>query len=112
MAASMVLLAAAPGVLPLAYTSAALFGSTYIMLTGVVLVWSVTVFRERPSAGIGAGFLLISVGQVVASPVAGALTGVTNLTTAFFSFAALAMLTTCARPHPTDTAASMSVSNR
>ena len=32
------------------YLSAALFGSTYIMLTGIVLVWSVAVFRDRPSA--------------------------------------------------------------
>src|SRR5215210_4443522 len=49
MAAAMALLGVAPGVLPLVYASAALFGSTYILLTGVVLVWSVSVFREIPS---------------------------------------------------------------
>ncbi len=103
MAASIALLAVASGVLPLAYASAALFGSAYIMLTGVVLIWSVTVFRERPSAGLGAGFLLIAAGQMVGSPVAGALAGATNPTTAFLSFAALATLTTCVRPHPKDT---------
>lgn len=108
MAASIALLAAAPGVLPLAYASAALFGSTYIMLSGVVLVWSVAVFPERPSAGIGAGFLLIAVGQVVGSPVAGALGGATSLVTAFYSFAAAAILTACVRPHPDDTGASSS----
>ena len=111
MAASMVLLAVAPGVLPLAYASAALFGSTYIMLTGVVLVWSVSVFRERPAAGLGAGFLLIAVGQVVGSPVAGALAGTTSPATAFFSFAVAAVLTACVRPHPEDTGASASVSD-
>ncbi len=99
MAGSMALLAVAPGVLPLAYASAALFGSTYILLTGVVLVWSVGVFRERPSAGLGAGFLLIAVGQVVGSPVAGALAGTTSPTTAFFSFAGVAVLTALVRPH-------------
>ncbi len=99
MAASMALLAVAPGVLPLAYASAALFGSTYILLTGVILVWSVSVFRERPSAGLGAGFLLIAVGQVVGSPVAGALAGTTSPTTAFFSFAGVAVLTALVRPH-------------
>jgi len=40
-------LAAAPGVQLWAYSSAAFFGSTYIMLTGIILVWSVSVFQER-----------------------------------------------------------------
>ena len=100
MAASIALLAAAPGVLPLIYASAALFGSTYILLTGVVLVWSVNVFREIPSAGLGAGFLLIAAGQAVGSPVAGILAVTTSPTTAFFSFAGVAVLTALARPHP------------
>jgi predicted MFS family arabinose efflux permease len=111
MAASMVLLAVASSVLPLAYASAALFGSTYIMLTGVVLVWSVTVFRERPSAGLGVGFLLIAVGQVVGSPVAGALAGTTSPAIAFFSFAVVAVLAACVKAHPEDTGASASVSD-
>ena len=100
MAASMALLALAPGVLPLAYASAALFGSTYILLTGVILVWSVGVFPELPSAGLGAGFLLISVGQAVGSPAAGALAGTTSPNLAFFAFAGAAVLTALVRPHP------------
>ena len=98
MAGSTALLAAAPGVLPLAYASAALFGSTYILLTGVVLVWSVGVFWEIPSAGLGAGFLLIAVGQAAGSIAAGALAGATSQAVAFFSFAGVAMLTALARP--------------
>lgn len=86
MAGAIVLLAAAPGVLGLSYLSAALFGSSYIMLTGIVLVWSVAVFPERPSAGLGAGFLMIAVGQVVGSPVVGAIAGARSLTTAFVVF--------------------------
>ena len=100
MAASMALLAVSPGVLPLAYASAALFGSTYILLTGVVLLWSVGVFPEMPSAGLGAGFLMIAVGQMVGSPVAGALAGTTSPTTAFLSFAGVSLLTALVRPHP------------
>ena len=100
MAAAIALLAAAPGVLPLAYASAALFGSTYILLTGVVLVWSVDVFREIPSAGLGAGFLLIAVGQAVGSPAAGALAGAAGQTTAFLSFAGVAVLTALVKPGP------------
>lgn len=100
MAVSMALLAVAPGVLPLAYASAALFGSTYITLTGVVLVWSVDLFPEIPSAGLGAGFLLIAVGQAIGSPAAGALAATTSPTTAFFAFAGVAVLTALVRPHP------------
>jgi predicted MFS family arabinose efflux permease len=111
MAASMVLLVVASGVLPLAYTSAALFGSTYIMLTGVILIWSVGVFRSRPAAGLGAGFLLIAVGQVIGSPLAGALAGTTSPAIAFFSFAAAAVLTACVKPHPEDTRASAPASD-
>jgi predicted MFS family arabinose efflux permease len=111
MAASMVLLALAPSILPLAYASAALFGSTYIMLTGVILVWSVGVFRERPAAGLGAGFLLIAVGQMIGSPVSGALAGTTSPAIAFFSFAVAAVLTACVNPHSEDTGAPATVSD-
>jgi len=75
MAAAIALLAVAPGTLPLAYASTALFGSTYIALTGALLVWSVDVFREKPSAGLGAAFLLIAVGQLAGSPAAGGYRG-------------------------------------
>jgi predicted MFS family arabinose efflux permease len=102
MSASMVLLAFLPGMLPVTYASAALFGSTYIMITGVVLVWSVGIFREIPSAGLGAGFLLIALGQVVGSPVAGILAGATGLAATFISFAVIALLTACVRPHRFD----------
>ena len=99
MAAALALLAVAPGTLPLAYASAALFGSTYIALTGALLVWSVDVFRERPSAGLGAAFLLIAVGQLAGSPAAGAIAGATSPEAAFFAFALVAVLTALARPH-------------
>ena len=102
MAAAIALLALAPGVLPLAYASATLFGSTYIVLTGGILVWSVGVFAERPSAGLGVAFLLIAVGQAVGSPIAGAIAGAASLEAAFFAFAATAVLTAWVRPHPED----------
>lgn len=96
MAGAIALLAAAPGTL--SYLSAVLFGSSYIMLTGVILVWSVAVFPGRPSAGIGAGFLMIAVGQVAGSPVAGTIAGMTSLQTAFSLFAGLAVLTAAIIP--------------
>ncbi len=54
----------------LVFVSAALFGASFISVTGIYGVWSMNVFSERPSVGFGAVFLLISVGQFVA-PIAG-----------------------------------------
>jgi predicted MFS family arabinose efflux permease len=87
MAAAIGLLAAAPGVQLWAYSSAVLFGSTYIMLTGIILVWSVSVFRERPSAGIGAAFLLIALGQVFGAIAAGTVSEAIGLVPTFWAFA-------------------------
>jgi predicted MFS family arabinose efflux permease len=103
MAAAIGLLAAAPGVLLWAYTSAALFGSTYIMLTGIILLWSVWVFHERPSAGLGAAFLLIAVGQVFGALIAGAVAGAAGLVVTFWAFAAIAVVASLISPrveHP------------
>jgi predicted MFS family arabinose efflux permease len=103
MAAAIGLLAAAPGVLLWAYTSAALFGSTYIMLTGIILVWSVSVFHERPSAGLGAAFLLIAVGQIFGALTAGAVAGAAGLAVTFWAFAGIAVVAALIGPrveHP------------
>jgi len=102
MAASIGMLAAAPGVLPVAYPSAALFGATYIMLTGILLVWAVKVFRERPSAGLGAAFLLISAGQMLGSYSAGLLAGTSGLQTTFAIFAGVAILSMAFGPRKED----------
>jgi predicted MFS family arabinose efflux permease len=98
MAAAIGLLAVAPGALLLAYLSAGLFGSTYIMLTGIILVWSVSVFHERPSAGLGAAFLLIAVGQIFGAPIAGAMAEFTGLVLTFCTFAGVAVLTAFISP--------------
>jgi predicted MFS family arabinose efflux permease len=103
MAAAIGLLAAAPSVVLWAYSSAALFGSTYIMLTGIILVWSVSVFHERPSAGLGAAFLLIAVGQVFGSLTAGAVAGAAGLVVTFWTFAGTAVVAALIGPraeHP------------
>ena len=93
MAVSIGVLAVAPGILYAAYPSAVLFGATYIMLTGILLVWSVRIFEERPSAGLGAAFLLIAAGQILGSYLAGVLAGITDLSTTFLIFAGVAILT-------------------
>jgi predicted MFS family arabinose efflux permease len=105
MAAAIGLLAAAPGVLLWAYSSAALFGSSYIMLTGIILVWSVSVFHERPSAGLGTAFLLIAVGQVFGALTAGALAGAAGLVVTFWVFAGIAVVAALINPRVEHTSA-------
>ncbi|MGB3632885.1 MAG: MFS transporter [Rubrobacteraceae bacterium] len=102
MAVSIGMLAIAPGILYAAYASAALFGATYIMLTGILLVWSVRVFRERPSAGLGSAFFLLAAGQILGSYLAGLLAGITDLSTTFLIFAGTAILTTVFGPDDKD----------
>nr|WP_158590760.1 MFS transporter [Salinisphaera sp. LB1] len=51
--------------------SAVLFGSTFILITGLFGIWSVHVFQERPSAGFGTTFFLISAGQLISPAIAG-----------------------------------------
>jgi succinate-acetate transporter protein len=68
------------------------------------LVWTVSVFHERPSAGLGVAFLLIAVGQVFGALTAGALAGAAGLVVTFWAFAAIAVVAALIRPrvdHPT-----------
>ena len=71
MAASIGVLAAAPGYLSTIATSAIIFGITFILVTGAIGVWSVHIFQNRPSAGFGATFLVFALGALISPAVAG-----------------------------------------
>ena len=58
--------------MPVALLSGALFGSTYLALTGLCILWAARLFPERPARGITWSFAGLGVGQTVASPLAGA----------------------------------------
>ncbi len=74
-----------------AFISAALFGAGFFLITGLMAVWSVAVFRSRPSTGLGATFLLIAAGQLVGPPVFGALVPTLGMPL-LFGLSALLML--------------------
>ena len=57
----------------LIWAGAALFGASYIMLTGVYLIWGVSLMEERPATGLTAAFLSIAIGQTVGAPLFGVL---------------------------------------
>lgn len=70
-----ILLAVAPGDLFLAYTAAALFGIANLFMMGLLIVWGIRVFSSNASLGIGVPFLMLSIGQVIGSILAGGLVG-------------------------------------
>lgn len=78
----------------LPFISSSLFGASYIFLTGVLLIWGIKIFLKNASIGIGLPFLLLSLGQVIGSLIAGILIDIfefeiTFLIFSFISFFAL-----------------------
>lgn len=53
--------------------SGAIFGAAFIFVTGLLGVWSLRVFWERPSAGFGATFLIFTFGAMIGPLLGGAL---------------------------------------
>ena len=98
MGAATLLLAAAPGSSAAILPAATVFGATYILLTGVILLWSTRVHPERASFGVGLAFLMIAAGQAVGAPVAGLISDAYGITAAFYTCAALAMVGAFVRP--------------
>jgi predicted MFS family arabinose efflux permease len=92
MSASLTLLAAGPGEVALAVTSAACFGAAYMTLTGFYLVRSVQIMAERPALGPVFPLLATSVGQVLGSPVAGWMIAQQGYGTTFGAFAVVGLL--------------------
>ena len=87
MALALLALIAVPGQLALALASAALFGLTYMTLTGLYLVTGIRLLAERPSLGAVLPFVAIAVGQALGSPMAGSLVERTGYTATFTTFA-------------------------
>lgn len=68
-----------------------LFGAAYVMLTGVYLVWGTEALPERPGTGLTIGFLAISIGQTLGSPLFGLLMDYVSLEVAILSYAILGL---------------------
>ncbi|MFJ7214946.1 MFS transporter [Amycolatopsis sp. NPDC098790] len=55
-----------------ALVSSALFGLTYMALTGLCILWAARLFPERPARGVTWSFAGLGAGQTAAAPLAGA----------------------------------------
>ncbi|MGW4059494.1 MFS transporter [Amycolatopsis sp. NPDC004747] len=80
-----------PGV-PVALLSSALFGGTYMALTGLCILWAARLAPERPARGITWSFAGLGAGQTVASPLAGAAAAGLGSATVFGLTALVALL--------------------
>ncbi|HZM57890.1 MAG TPA: MFS transporter [Acidimicrobiales bacterium] len=92
MGAATALFAFAPSTTALVLVAAALFGSSYLGLTGLVLVWSTRLYPDRTSFGVGLSFFTVAAGQAVGALLVGRLTESISATTVFYIWAALAIL--------------------
>lgn len=78
-----------PGDWRTALSAAVLFGTGFILMTGILAVWSVRLFPEAPSVGLGAALLVIGIGQVVGPWLAGILATYVSLPVVFVGAALL-----------------------
>ena len=69
----------------------ALFGASYVTLTGVYLVWGAAALPDRPATGVTIGFLAVAVGQTAGAPVFGLLMDRLGANYAVVAFAFLSL---------------------
>lgn len=92
LACATVLLAFTPNIWFLPFISSSLFGMSYIFLTGVLLVWGIKLFVKNASLGIGIPFLLLAVGQVIGSSVAGIVIDMLNYEYTFIIYGIIGLI--------------------
>lgn len=98
MAAASVLLALVPSSLVAVIVAAALFGAAYISLTGLLLLWSVRLYPDRTSFGVGLSFFTIAAGQALGAPAAGLLIDAVGTAAAFVTIALVGLSVVALRP--------------
>lgn len=87
-----ILLALTPYIWLSPFVASSLFGASYIFLTGVLLVWGVKIFLRNASLGIGIPFLMLAVGQVLGSVIAGTLIDNLNYGSTFVIYGLIGLL--------------------
>ncbi|MFD2629982.1 MFS transporter [Oceanobacillus kapialis] len=82
-----------PGNFLSGFLSPALFGSSYIFMTAVLIVWGITVFKTNPSFGLGIPFLTLALGQAIGSIFSGIVADLTGYHVLFIGASLLGYLT-------------------
>ncbi|MGE7601534.1 MFS transporter [Peribacillus sp. NPDC097675] len=74
------------------YISAGLFGVTYILITGLYIVWATRIFEKSPAIGVSLSFLSLGIGQSLGSFLAGKTIEMTSYPLAFILFSILGLV--------------------
>lgn len=90
MALGLVGLAAGSWASVLPFIAMGVFGAGYMISSGALLLWGITLFPERSDLGLGLPFLMIAVGQTIGAPLFAVLLEAAG-TTAALTGAALVM---------------------
>ncbi|MFE8073364.1 MFS transporter [Marinobacteraceae bacterium S3BR75-40.1] len=98
LSASIALLAASPGMLPIAVFSALVFGLAYMSLTGLYLMTGIRLLPGRLSMGPVLPFLAVALGQAAGSPLVGLLVNDFGYAEAFAAFASIGVLVALVSP--------------
>lgn len=86
MSLAIVFLAAASAYSPLAFIAFGMFGLGYIIATGVLLLWGISIYNRRPALGLSIPFLVVAVGQTAGAPVFGMALDASDSITALGAF--------------------------
>lgn len=90
---SSLLLGLFPGNHLMGFFSPALFGSSYIFMTGVLIVWGISVFTSSPSFGLGVPFLLLALGQAAGSIFSGLIADIAGYHALFIGASVIGYMT-------------------
>ncbi len=102
------LLGLAPASLPAVLVSAALYGVTFMAISGLLAVWSYRVFPAHPAAALSAVLICMGVGTILGPSALGWIADRHGLAVALLLVAGLATATLALRPgraHDTERAA-------
>lgn len=80
------------------FISPIFFGSSYIFMTTVLLVWGISIFKTSPSFGLGAPFLILAFGQTIGSIFSGQIAGILGYYTLFILYAIVGYATLVLKP--------------
>ncbi len=78
--------------------SAILFGSSYIFITGILILWGIGIFKDNASMGLGISYLLLTVGQLLGSGLGGMIAELTSYETNFIVFGIIALVAVFFKP--------------
>ncbi|MCJ7842612.1 MFS transporter [Lederbergia sp. NSJ-179] len=80
------------------FLSPVLFGSSYIFMTGVLIVWGISVFKTNPSFGLGVPFLILALGQAIGSILSGVIAVISGYHTLFIGASIIGYTTLIFKP--------------